>query len=52
MSIKNINEALGDPRYLVFVDARSNKNKFYKAYMNSDGNSYTVEYGRIGAPSF
>ena len=47
-----INEAVGDPRYLVFVDANSNKNKFYKAYMNADKTSYTVEYGRIGAPSY
>lgn len=52
MSMIFLNEALGDPRYLVFVDSKSNKNKFYKAYMNSGGNSYTVEYGRIGAPSY
>ena len=52
MSNITLNEALGDPRYLVFVDSKTNKNKFYKAHMNADGASYTVEYGRIGAPSF
>lgn len=52
MNTTILNEAVGDPRYLVFVDSNNNKNKFYKAYMNSDGNSYTVEYGRIGAPSY
>jgi hypothetical protein len=29
-----LNEASGDPRYLVFIDSKTNKNKFYKAYMN------------------
>jgi predicted DNA-binding WGR domain protein len=47
-----LNEALGDPRYLVFIDSKTNKNKFYKAYMNPNGSSFTVEYGRIGAPSY
>jgi hypothetical protein len=32
-----LNESIGDPRYLVFVDAKTNKNKFYKAFMNADG---------------
>ena len=47
-----LNEASGDPRYLVFIDSKTNKNKFYKAYMNPNGSSFTVEYGRIGAPSY
>ena len=46
----NINESY-DPKYLVCVTSNNN-NKFYRILPDSDGQGFTVEYGRIGAPSF
>jgi hypothetical protein len=48
--MNNINESY-DPKYLVCVTS-SNNNKFYKILPDADGQGFTVEYGRIGAPSF
>lgn len=39
---------IGD-RYLVMCDAGNNNNKFYRMHPNSDGTTFTVEYGRVGA---
>lgn len=36
-------------RYLVMCDAGNNNNKFYRMHPNSDGTTFTVEYGRVGA---
>ena len=46
----NINESY-DPKYLVCVTS-SNNNKFYRIIPDADQSGFTVEYGRIGAPSF
>lgn len=46
----NINESY-DPKYLVCVTSNNN-NKFYRMLPDSDSQGFTVEYGRIGAPSF
>lgn len=35
--------------YLVMVNPYENNNKYYRMTMNSDGFSFTVEYGRVGA---
>ena len=39
------------PKYLVCVTANNN-NKFYRVIPDPDQQGFTVEYGRIGAPSF
>ena len=39
------------PKYLVCVTT-SNNNKFYRMLPDASQNGFTVEYGRIGAPSF
>ena len=46
----HLNESY-DPKYLVCVTANNN-NKFYRILPDPDGQGFTVEYGRIGAPSF
>lgn len=46
----NLNESY-DPKYLVCVTSNNN-NKFYRILPDSDQQGFTVEYGRIGAPSF
>jgi len=38
------------PLYLVKVESGANNNKFYKMIPNGD--SFTVEYGRIGNAGF
>lgn len=48
--MKDINESY-DPKYLVCVTS-DNRNKFYRIIPNSNEQGFTVEYGRIGAPSF
>lgn len=48
--MKSINESY-DPRYLVCVTSNNN-NKFYRFLPDPDQQGFTVEYGRIGAPSF
>ena len=46
----HLNESY-DPKYLVCVTS-SNNNKFYRILPDPDSQGFTVEYGRIGAPSF
>ena len=46
----NLNESY-DPKYLVCVTSNNN-NKFYRMLPDTDQSGFTVEYGRIGAPSF
>lgn len=46
----SINESYA-PKYLVCVTS-SNNNKFYRILPDPDDQGFTVEYGRIGAPSF
>lgn len=46
----NLNESY-DPKYLVCVTS-SNNNKFYRMLPDPDQQGFSVEYGRIGAPSF
>ena len=48
--MKSINESYS-PKYLVCVTANNN-NKFYRMIPDPDQQGFTVEYGRIGAPSF
>ena len=48
--MKDINEAY-EPKYLVCVTTNNN-NKFYRILPDPDQQGFTVEYGRIGAPSF
>ena len=45
-----INESY-DPKYLVCVTSKNN-NKFYRILPDPDQQGFSVEYGRIGAPSF
>ena len=38
------------PKYLIMVEANGNNhNKYYRMIPNDDGNSFTVEYGRVGS---
>lgn len=39
------------PVYLVMVTGDANHNKYYRMMANPDGQSFTVEYGRVGASS-
>lgn len=48
--MKHINEAY-EPKYLVCVTTNNN-NKFYKMIPDPDQQGFSVQYGRIGAPSF
>lgn len=48
--MKTMNESY-DPKYLVCVTSKNN-NKFYRLLPDPDQQGFTVEYGRIGAPSF
>ena len=48
--MKNIYEAY-EPKYLVCVNSQ-NRNKFYRMLPDPDQSGFTVQYGRIGAPSF
>ena len=48
--MQNINESY-ESKYLVCVTTNNN-NKFYRMIVDPDQSGFTVEYGRIGAPSF
>lgn len=37
------------PVYLIMIESDSNHNKYYRMIANSDGTSFTVEYGRVGS---
>lgn len=37
------------PIYLVMITGDTNHNKYYKMTPNSDGSTFTAEYGRVGA---
>ena len=39
------------PVYLVMVTGDANHNKYYRMMANPDGQSFTVEYGRVGSSS-
>jgi len=38
--------------YLVMVEADANNNKYYRLIPNPDENSFTVQYGRVGATGY
>ena len=48
--MKPLNESY-DPKYLVCVTS-DNHNKWYRMIPDANQSGFTVEYGRIGAPSF